>query len=85
MAEQTTLRVPEVHCDHCVSSIEGAVGKLAGVSQVQVDLEKKAVNVTFDENAVALDLIDLIVKTIEGQGYDVGDDGGLMQIEKRPE
>lgn len=81
MAEQT-LKVPEVHCDHCVSSIEGAVGRLEGVRQVRVDLEAKAVNVEFDESALALDQI---VETIEGQGYDVGDGDGLMQIGKRPD
>lgn len=81
MAEQT-LKVPEVHCDHCVSSIEGAVSQLKGVDQVQVNLDTKAVSVVFDESAVSLDKI---VETIEGQGYDVGDDGGLMQIGKRPE
>jgi copper chaperone len=80
MAEQT-LKVPEVHCDHCVSSIEGAVGSLQGVRQVRVDLEAKAVNVDFDESTLALDQI---VETIEGQGYDVGEADGLMQIGKRP-
>ena len=74
------LSVPEVHCDHCVSSIEGSVGALAGVDKVKVNLEAKNVSVSFDESAVALDEI---VKTIEEQGYDVGD--GLIQLGQRPE
>jgi copper chaperone len=81
MTEQT-LKVPEVHCDHCVSSIEGAVGNLDGVTEVRVDLNAKAVSVVFDESSVRLDKI---VETIEGQGYDVGEGDGLMQIGKRPD
>ena len=30
---ETTLSVPEIHCDHCKMSIEGAVGALDGVSR----------------------------------------------------
>lgn len=81
MKEQT-LDVPEVHCDHCVSSIEGAVAQLSGVNEVKVDLSAKNVKVVFDEGAVGLEKI---VDTIEGQGYDVGEGGGLIQLEPRPE
>ncbi len=81
MKEQT-LEVPEVHCDHCVSSIEGAVAGLAGVSEVKVDLSAKNVKVVFDDGTVGLEQI---VDTIEGQGYDVGQDDGLIQLEPRPE
>lgn len=81
MKEQT-LQVPEVHCDHCVSSIEGAVAGLSGVDAVTVDLTAKNVKVVFDEASINLDKI---VETIEGQGYDVGEGGGLIQLESRPE
>ncbi|HSL26358.1 MAG TPA: heavy-metal-associated domain-containing protein, partial [Acidimicrobiia bacterium] len=33
-----TLTVPDIHCGHCASSIEGAVGALAGVDDVKVDI-----------------------------------------------
>lgn len=80
---EKVLAVPEVHCGHCVSSIEGAVSALDGVKQVSVDLERKDVTVDFDESAVALDQI---VSTIEEQGYQVGGDGGpqLHSIQPRP-
>ncbi len=81
MKEQT-LQVPEVHCEHCVSSIEGAVGELSGVNEVKVDLTGKNVKVVFDESAVELQKI---VDAIESQGYDVGDDGDLIQLEQRPD
>ncbi len=81
MKEQV-LEVPEVHCGHCVASIEGAVGSLEGVEKVRVDLYRKDVTVAFDDAALSLDQI---VKAIEDQGYDVGPAGsGLMQITPKP-
>ncbi|MGI8427305.1 MAG: copper ion binding protein [Actinomycetota bacterium] len=65
---EAVLSVPEVHCGHCVSSIEGAVGVLEGVDSVKVNLESKDVSVTFDDSK--LDLA-VIATTIEGQGYDI--------------
>jgi len=80
MTEQV-LSVPQVHCDHCVSSIEGAVGALEGVSRVKVDLDRKDVSVVFDDSSTGLDRI---VGAIEEQGYDVGPSKPL-QIGRRPE
>lgn len=75
MKEQV-LSVPEVHCGHCVSSIEGSVGALDGVETVKVDLGAKSVTVLFDESRVGLDSI---TAAIEEQGYDIGG-GDLLQI-----
>lgn len=75
------LAVPEVHCQHCVSSIEGAVGELPGIESVKVDLETKRVDVSFDENQVQLDQI---IQTISHQGYDVGENSDLLQLDKPP-
>lgn len=63
-----TISVPDVHCEHCVSSIEGALGPRDGIDQVTVDLDNRQVLVTFDP--AALGLAD-IVTVIEDQGYDV--------------
>jgi len=80
--QEQVLEVPEVHCGHCVESIEGAVGSLQGVERVTVDLESKNVTVGFDESALS---VDQIVAAIEDQGYDVGPAGSkLMQIEPKP-
>jgi copper chaperone len=64
----TTLSVPTISCGHCKSSIEGAVGELAGIHRVEVAIEDKQVDVEFDEATIDLDTI---VQAIEDQGYDV--------------
>ncbi|MBY5160883.1 heavy-metal-associated domain-containing protein [Salsipaludibacter albus] len=66
--ETTTIDVPEVHCQHCVRSIEGALVPIDGVSSASVDLEDTSVTVTWDPARASRD--DL-VRTIEDQGYDV--------------
>lgn len=66
MTTQKTLQVPEVHCDHCQTSLEGAVGALNGVSRVEVSIPETSLDVSYDETAVDLDTIKA---TIEEQGY----------------
>lgn len=64
---ETTLSVPEIHCDHCKMSIEGAVKALEGVASAEVSVEQATVSVGFDAPAS----IDGIISAIEDQGYDV--------------
>lgn len=78
---EKVLSVPEVHCDHCISSIEGALDALEGVEEARVDLGERKVTVRFDENNVAMEAI---VGAIEDQGYDVGDSPKVHQIGERP-
>ena len=40
------LRVPGMTCEHCVRTISGSVGDVAGVTAVQVDLNTKTVHVS---------------------------------------
>jgi copper chaperone len=63
-----TISVPEIHCDHCKTSLEAAVGALPGVASVNVDVPTAVVEVTYDEDAVGLPDI---VAAIEDQGYEV--------------
>lgn len=62
-----TISVPEVHCDHCIHSIEGALGPLDGVDTATVDLDARTVTVTHDDRVSRDDL----VAVIEEQGYEV--------------
>jgi len=68
MTTQKTLQVPEVHCDHCKTSLEGAVGALGGVSTVEVDVPGATIDVAYDDDTVSLETIKT---TIEEQGYAV--------------
>lgn len=66
----TTISVPEIHCDHCKSSIEGAVGVLPGVESAEVSVPDKNVTVAYDDTAVS---IEVIREAIVEQGYDPAD------------
>ncbi|MEK3981386.1 copper chaperone CopZ [Psychrobacillus sp. FSL K6-2836] len=63
-----TLEVQGMSCGHCVNAIEGSVGQLAGVEQVNVNLADAQVNVVFNEEKVSLDKIN---ETIEDKGYEI--------------
>lgn len=66
--ETTTILVPDVHCDHCVQSIEGALAPLDGVRAARVDLDTTSVDVSWDP---AVTSRDDLVTAIEDQGYEV--------------
>ncbi len=42
----TTYQVEGMTCGHCVSSVSAEVGKVSGVSGVEIDLAAKAMTVT---------------------------------------
>ncbi|MEX1091514.1 MAG: cation transporter [Acidimicrobiia bacterium] len=65
---QVSLQVPEVHCDHCKTSIEGAVSQLPGIETVDVAISDASVTVDYDEDTIDLEQIK---STIEEQGYAV--------------
>ena len=65
---EKTLEVPTVSCGHCKAAIEGAVGQLPGVEDVNVDLAAKQVTVQYDGGAVEHVAI---VAAIEDAGYGV--------------
>lgn len=68
MSTRTVLKVPEIHCDHCKTSLEGAVGGLRGVDMVDVSVPDATLEVGFDDDVVTLDQVK---QTIEEQGYAV--------------
>jgi copper chaperone len=65
---QVTLQAPEIHCDHCKMSIEGAVGALEGVESVDVAIADATVRVSYDDTRIELGSIK---EAIEEQGYAV--------------
>ncbi|MGH3665288.1 MAG: cation transporter [Egibacteraceae bacterium] len=60
------IAVPEIHCDHCKTSIEGALRPIDGVAASTVDVDARTVTVEYDATAVGRDAI---VAAIEDQGY----------------
>lgn len=63
-----TLVAPDISCEHCQHAIEGAVGKLEGVSTVQVDIPSKTVHIDFDPQKVSLAKIE---EVLDDTGYTV--------------
>ena len=64
---ETTLSVPDIHCGHCKSSIESAVGAVPGVRTVDVDIADATVAVAHDPDLS----LEAVVAAIESQGYEV--------------
>ncbi len=66
--ESTTLVAPDISCEHCQHAIEGAVGKMAGVQNVKVDIPTKTVHVDYDPKQVTVDKIEEVLDDV---GYTV--------------
>lgn len=57
MAQETTLKVPALHCGGCVKTITGTLEALPSVEVTQADTETKLVRIEFDDSAVSVDQI----------------------------
>ncbi len=57
MAQETTLKVPALHCGGCVKTNTGTLEALPSVEVAQADTKTKLVRVQFDESAVSVDQI----------------------------
>jgi copper ion binding protein len=67
-SRQIVYAVPTVMCEHCRAAIERAVGPLAGVTSVSVDLEGKKVEVRLASDGASLEDVQ---RAIEEEGYEV--------------
>ena len=68
---EMTLSIPEIHCNHCKASIEGAVTALDGIQKAEVDIANAILTFSFDEPAT----LGGVIAAIEGQGYEVPTQG----------
>jgi copper chaperone len=68
MMTEKTLRVPDMHCGHCKTAVEGELSKLSGVQIANADLEKGTVEVSYDESTVSTGDLK---EAIEEAGYTV--------------
>jgi copper chaperone len=66
--EKVTLKVDGMSCEHCVKAVNSALGELAGVKSVNVDLKGKSVSFEYDQ---ALTPLDNIKEAITEEGFTV--------------
>jgi copper chaperone len=66
--EKLVLNVKGMSCQHCVNSIKKAVGGIKGIEDVEVDLEKNTVTISYDPDTVN---IKDVTEAIEDEGYEV--------------
>ena len=52
-----TLSVPGMNCATCPITVKKALGKVDGVTKTEVNLEKRAAVVTFDDTRTNLDAL----------------------------
>ena len=68
---ETTLSVPDIHCQHCKTAIEWAASAVPGVLRAEVDVPSATVALSFESPAT----LEQIVAAIEDEGYSVPDQG----------
>lgn len=67
-AQNITLSVPDVSCEHCVKTVSGALNQQPSVQDVNVDLESKTVTFAYDPAQVSLDALEAV---LDDAGYTV--------------
>jgi copper chaperone len=55
--KQVILSVPDISCEHCEHAITEALTPVAGVQRVAVDIDRKQVEVAYDEGSVTVDAL----------------------------
>jgi copper chaperone len=66
--QEITLSVPDVSCEHCVKTVNGALGALPGVETVTTDISTKTVYLRYDPDRVSLQKVEA---TLDEAGYTV--------------
>jgi len=66
--QEVVLSVPDMNCEHCVQTINGTLGPLAGVETVSTDLPTKSVHLRYDSSQISLEQIEA---ALDDAGYTV--------------
>ncbi len=66
--QEAVLAVPDVSCEHCVKTINGALGVLPGVESVATDIPTRSVHLRYDSTQVSMEQIEA---TLDDAGYTV--------------
>lgn len=64
---EISFNVPEISCGHCKETIENTLSTVSQISETNVDIESKSVNVKLSEELDIKVLADLL----DEQGYTV--------------
>lgn len=64
--QELTLSVPDISCEHCVKTINGALGNQPGVEMVQTDIPTRTVHLCFDPAQLSLEQIEAV---LDDAGY----------------
>lgn len=68
MAQEKILSVPDISCEHCVQTINKALGSLPGVETVRTDIPSKTVTLNYDPGQVTMETIET---TLDDAGYTI--------------
>ena len=68
MTQEKTLSVPDISCQHCVQTINKALGAMPGVETVRTDIQSKTVSLCYDPGQVSMDTIEA---TLDDAGYTI--------------
>ncbi|HEY0756879.1 MAG TPA: heavy-metal-associated domain-containing protein [Ktedonobacteraceae bacterium] len=66
--QDVVLSVPDISCEHCVKTINGALGALAGVETVSTDIPSRSVHMRYDAAQVSMEQIET---TLDDAGYTI--------------
>jgi copper chaperone len=66
--EEKVLNVPDISCEHCVKTIDGALGALDGVQSVQTDIPTQTVRLRYDPQQVTMEQV---AATLDEAGYTI--------------
>ena len=65
---ETTLTAPDISCEHCVKTINGALGALPGIETVNTDIPTRTVQLRYDPAQVSMQQIE---ETLDDAGYTI--------------
>ena len=66
--QDIVLSVPDVSCEHCVKTINSALGTLTGVEAVSTDIPTKSVHLRYNQDQLSMEKIET---TLDDAGYTV--------------
>ena len=68
ITQEALLSVPDISCEHCVKTINGALGALPGIESVSADIPTKTVQLRYNPAQVSMEQIEA---ALEDEGYSV--------------